>query len=44
MPLLEQIWYDMRSVYDKFHEFSMHKKGDINLSLISFSEIYNRNP
>jgi hypothetical protein len=39
MPLGEMVRDDMRSVHDKFHEFSMHKKGDINLSLISFSEI-----
>ncbi len=39
MPLGEQIRHDMRSVHDKIHEFSMHIKGDINLSLFSFSEI-----
>jgi hypothetical protein len=39
MPLGEQIRNDMRSVYNKIYEFSMHIKGDINLSLFSFSEI-----
>jgi hypothetical protein len=39
MPLGERIMDDMRSVHDKFHEFSMYRKGDINLSLIFFSEI-----
>jgi hypothetical protein len=39
MPLLEKIWDDMRSVHGKFHEFTMHIKGDISLSLFSFSEI-----
>jgi hypothetical protein len=39
MPLGEQIRDDMGSVHAKFQEFSMHRKGDINLSLFSFSEI-----
>jgi hypothetical protein len=39
VPLGEQIKVDMRSTHTKFHEFSMHRKGDINLSLFSFSEI-----
>jgi hypothetical protein len=29
----------MRSAHAKFHEFSMHRKGDINLSLFSFPEL-----
>jgi hypothetical protein len=38
MPLGEHIRDDMRSEHAKFYEFSMHKKGYINLSLFSFSE------
>jgi hypothetical protein len=30
---------DMGSMHDKFYKFSMHRKGDIDLSLFSFSEI-----
>jgi hypothetical protein len=30
---------DMRSIHAKFYEFSIHRKGDIDLSLFSFSEI-----
>jgi hypothetical protein len=39
MTLFEQIRDDMRSAHAKFHEFSMHTKGDINLSLFSFPEL-----
>jgi hypothetical protein len=39
MPLGEQIRDDMWSAHAKFHEFSMYRKGDINLSLFSFSQI-----
>jgi hypothetical protein len=39
MPLGEQIRDDVRSMHANFHEFSMHRKGDMNLSLFSFSEI-----
>jgi hypothetical protein len=39
MPLDERIRDGMRSMHDKFHEFSMHIKGDINLSLFPFFEI-----
>jgi hypothetical protein len=38
MPLGEHIWDDMGKVHDKFHEFFMHRKVDMNLSLFSFSE------
>jgi hypothetical protein len=40
MPLGEHIRDDIRNVHDKFNEFIMHRKGDINLSLFSLSEIY----
>jgi hypothetical protein len=33
MPLGEHIWDDMRNVHDKFHEFIMHRKVDMNFSL-----------
>jgi len=39
MPLGEHIRDDMGSVHAEFHKFSMHRKGDINLSLFSFSKI-----
>jgi hypothetical protein len=29
----------MRSIHAKFYEFSMHRKGDIDLSLFSFSKV-----
>jgi hypothetical protein len=29
----------MRSIHAKFYEFIMHRKGDIDLSLLSFSKI-----
>jgi hypothetical protein len=29
----------MRSIHAKFYEFIMHRKGDIDLSLLSFSTI-----
>jgi hypothetical protein len=38
MPLGEIIRNEMRTMYVKFHEFSMHKNEDMNLSLYSFSE------
>jgi hypothetical protein len=39
MSLGELFRNDIRSINAKFHEFSLHKKRDINLSLFSFSEI-----
>ena len=39
MPLGELFRNGMRSMHTEFHEFSMHRKGDINLSLFSFSKI-----
>jgi hypothetical protein len=39
MPLGEKIRDDVRSMHAKFHEFSMHRKGYMYLSLFSFSEI-----
>jgi hypothetical protein len=39
MPLGELFRNDMRRMHAKFNEFSMHRKGDINLSLFFFSKI-----
>jgi hypothetical protein len=39
VSLGELLRNDMRSIHAKFYEFSMHTKGDIDLSLLSFSEI-----
>jgi hypothetical protein len=39
VPPGELLRNDMRSIHAKFYEFSMHRKGDIDLSLLSFSEI-----
>jgi hypothetical protein len=38
MPLSEHIKDDMRRMHAMFHEFSRHRKGDINLSLFPFYE------
>jgi hypothetical protein len=38
MPLGKQMVDDMRSVHAMFHEFSLYRKGDINLSLFLFPE------
>jgi hypothetical protein len=38
MPLGEHTQNDMRNMHAKFHEFSWHKKGDINLSSFPFYE------
>jgi hypothetical protein len=39
VPLDELLSNDMRSMHAKFYEFIMHIKGDIDLSLLSFSKI-----
>jgi hypothetical protein len=39
MPLGELLRNDMRSMHANVYEFSMHRKGDINLSLFRFSKI-----
>jgi hypothetical protein len=39
IPLGEIFSNDMGSMHTKFYEFIMHRKGDIDLSLLSFSEI-----
>jgi hypothetical protein len=39
VPLGEILRNDMRSMYAKFYEFIMHRKGGIDLSLLSFSKI-----
>jgi hypothetical protein len=39
IPLGEIFRNDMGNMYAKFYEFIMHIKGDIDLSLFSFSEI-----
>jgi hypothetical protein len=39
VPLIEILRNDMRSMHDKFYEFIVHRKGDIDLSLLSFSII-----
>jgi hypothetical protein len=39
VPLGELLRNDMRSMQAKFYEFIMHRKGDIDLSLFSFSKI-----
>jgi hypothetical protein len=39
VPLGELLRNDMRSMHAKFYEFIMHIKGDIDLSLLSFSKI-----
>jgi hypothetical protein len=38
MPLGEHIRNGMKSMHAKFHEFSMHKDVDMNLSLFLLSE------
>jgi hypothetical protein len=38
MPLGDNISNDMRRIHAKFHEFSRHRKGDINLSSFPFYE------
>jgi hypothetical protein len=38
MPLGELFMNDLWCMHAKFHEFNMHIKGDMNLSLFSFSE------
>jgi hypothetical protein len=38
MPLGEHIRDGMKRVHAKFHEFSMHRDTDMNLSLFLFSE------
>jgi hypothetical protein len=38
MPLDEHIWNEMRNLHARFHEFSIHKNEDMNLSLFSFLE------
>jgi hypothetical protein len=38
MPLGEHIIDLTRRVHAKFHEFRMHRGGDMNLSLFSFPE------
>jgi hypothetical protein len=43
MALGEHIGDDMRSEHAKFHEFSMHRNRDINLSLFFFSKFVQRN-
>jgi hypothetical protein len=42
MPLGELFRNDMSSVHAMFNEYSMYKKGDINLSLFSFSKIWTK--
>jgi hypothetical protein len=39
IPLGELFRNAMGSMHDMFYEFIMHRKGDIDLSLFSFSEI-----
>jgi hypothetical protein len=39
VPLGDHLWDDMRSLHAEFHEFIMNRKGDIDLSLFSSSEI-----
>jgi hypothetical protein len=39
VPLGEILRNDIKRIHAKFYEFSMHRKGDIDLSLLSFSEI-----
>jgi hypothetical protein len=38
MPLDKHMRDVMKRVHAKFHEFSMHRDADINLSLFSFSK------
>jgi hypothetical protein len=40
IPLGEIFKNDMGRMDAKFYEFIMHRKGDIDLLLLSFSEIY----
>jgi hypothetical protein len=40
MSLGEHIRDHMRSIHAKFHEFGIHRKVGMNLSLFSFYEIY----
>jgi hypothetical protein len=42
MPLGEWMRDNIWSVHENIHEFSIHIKGDINLSMYSFSEICTR--
>jgi hypothetical protein len=39
VPLGELLWNDTMSMHVKFYEFIMHRKGDIDLSLLLFSKI-----
>jgi hypothetical protein len=39
VPFGELLTNDMRSMHAKFYEFIMHRKGYIELSLLSFSKI-----
>jgi hypothetical protein len=39
VPLGEILSNDMRGMHAKFYEFIMHIKGDIDLSLLSFSKL-----
>jgi hypothetical protein len=39
VPLAKHLLDDMRSLHAEFHEFIMHKKEDVDLSLFSFSKI-----
>jgi hypothetical protein len=39
VPFGDLLRKDMRSMHVKFYEFITHKKGDINLSLLSLSKI-----
>jgi hypothetical protein len=39
VPLCDSFTNDMRSIHAKFYEFIMLIKGDIHLSLLSFSKI-----
>jgi hypothetical protein len=43
VSLGELLMNDMRSMHAMFYEFIMHIKGDIDLSLLSFSKIYKLN-
>jgi hypothetical protein len=39
VPLGDILRNEMRSMHVKFYEFIMHRKGDIDLLLLSFSKI-----
>jgi hypothetical protein len=39
ITLIDIFRNDMGSMHAKFYKFSMHRKGDIDLSLFSFSKI-----